>query len=113
MGPKMDLIQSMLVLSLVSMAVAAPHPMITPAPVLVRRDLDQRNIIDSLNPSSYLNSVFSGLGSTVSSYVASGVPQFFADLPTGSAVESSLGISASDLDASPTQALNVPPYANW
>lgn len=91
-------------------AIAAPavHPMITPAPVFKPRSLDRRDDIGD-----YLGSVFSSLGSDVSSFVASGVPQFFNDLPTGTAVESSLGISSSDLAASPTQALNVPPYANW
>lgn len=97
------------VLSAASLAAAVPaaHPMITPAPVLKPRDLDRRGI----DAGSYLNSVFSSLGSDVSSFVASGVPQFFNNLPTGTAVESSLGIT--DLSASPTQALMVPPYANW
>lgn len=75
-----------------------PHPMITPAPAL-RRGID---------PGSYINSVISGLGSDVSSYVASGIPQFFQDFPTGDAVESSLGINDNDLAATPTQALNLP-----
>lgn len=91
------------------LAAAVPaHPMITPAPALSKRDLERR-----VDVGSYLGSVFSSLGSDVSSFVASGVPQFFNELPTGTAVESSLGISTSDLAASPTQALNVPPYANW
>lgn len=92
--------------------VAAAHPMITPPPSLDRRALERLEGRD-VNFGGYLNSVFSSLGSGVSSFVASGVPQFFNDLPTGTAVESSLGISSSDLDASPTQALNLPPYANW
>jgi hypothetical protein len=92
--------------------VAAAHPMITPPPSLDRRALDRLQGRD-INFGGYLNSVFSSLGSDVSSFVASGVPQFFNDLPAGTAVESSLGISSGDLDASPTQALNVPPYANW
>ncbi|KAF3766557.1 hypothetical protein M406DRAFT_228886, partial [Cryphonectria parasitica EP155] len=83
-------------------------PMITPAPVVSRAELERR-----IDLGSYLGSMFSSLGSDVSSFVASGVPQFFNDLPTGTAVLSSLGISSSDLAASPTQALNVPPYANW
>lgn len=91
-----------------AIAAPAPHPMITPAPIFKPRSLDRREDIGS-----YLGGVFSSLGSDVSSFIASGVPQFFNDLPTGTAVESSLGISSSDLAASPTQALNVPPYANW
>jgi hypothetical protein len=74
------------------------HPMITPAPVRPR---------DS-DPSSYIASVISHIGSDVSSYVASGVPQFFQDFPTGDSVESSLSISDSDLAAKPTQVLNLP-----
>lgn len=42
------------------------------------------------------------------SYVASGVPNFFQDFPTGTAVQSSLSISDGDLDALPTQVLNIP-----
>lgn len=103
------LLWSALSASSLAAAVPAAHPMITPAPVLKPRDLERRG----LDVGSYLNSVFSSLGSDVSSFVASGVPQFFNDLPTGTAVESSLGITASDLSASPTQALLVPPYANW
>lgn len=95
--------------ALAALANAAPapepvsHPMITPAPVL-RRDLQGR----ALDPASFVDSVFSGLGSDVSSYIASGVPQFFQDLPVGDSVESSLGINDDDLKATPTQVLNVP-----
>lgn len=89
-------------------ALPAADPMITPAPVLSQRDLERR-----VDVGSYLGGVFSSLGSDVSSFVASGVPQFFANLPTGTAVESSLGISSTALDATPTHALLVPPYANW
>jgi hypothetical protein len=42
-----------------------------------------------------------------------GVPAFFQDLPSGSAVQSSLGIDPSDLAALPTNVLNIPPYGNW
>lgn len=75
-----------------------PHPMITPAPVLPR-DID---------PGAYIASVISHIGSGVSSYVASGVPQFFQDFPTGDSVESSLGINDDQLAAKPTQVLNLP-----
>lgn len=95
------------------LAIPAPHPMITPAPAVIPRDpgtVAERDI-DSVG--SYLGSVISGLGSDVSSFVASGVPQYFAGLPTGTQVEKSLGISDSDLAASPTQVLNVPAYGNW
>lgn len=87
-------------------AAPVPHPQITPAPVLSQKELERR-----LDIGSYVDSVISGIGSDVSGFVASGVPQYFNDLPTGTAVEKSLGISSSDLASKPTQALNVP-YVN-
>lgn len=107
----MALYKAAIVLGTLSGALAAPapaaapgpHPQITPAPVLSQQELERRFDIGS-----YVDSVISGIGSDVSSFVASGVPQYFNDLPTGTAVESSLGISSSDLAAKPTQALNVP-----
>jgi hypothetical protein len=88
--------------------VAAPHPMITARASLTDRTptrVQERDVISSIEGlGSYLSSV---LG-TFPSYVASGVPNFFQDFPTGTAVESSLGISDSDLAATPTQVLNIP-----
>jgi len=88
--------------------VAAPHPMITARASLTDRTptrVQERDIISSIEGlGSYLSSV---LG-TFPSYVASGVPNFFQDFPTGTAVESSLGISSNDLAAAPTQVLNIP-----
>ncbi|KAI1340007.1 hypothetical protein F5Y15DRAFT_61151 [Xylariaceae sp. FL0016] len=97
---------------LAARVLGAAHPMITPAPSLHDRDLAlaERDLPDV---GSFVGGVLSSLGSDVSSYVASGVPQFFQDFPSGTAVESSLGISDSDLDATPTQVLNLPAYANW
>ncbi|KAI1817620.1 hypothetical protein GGS20DRAFT_507348 [Poronia punctata] len=93
---------------LASKVLGAAHPLITPAPnpdlALARRDLD---------PGSYIHSIIDGLGSGVSSYIASGVPQFFQDLPVGKAVEKALGIDEKDLRPVPTHVLNVPGYANW
>ena len=86
-------------------AIAIPaHPMITPPPSL--GSLEGRDVLDSA--ASYLDGVFSSLGSGVSSFIASGVPQFFVNLPTGSDVLSTLSISDSDLAATPTQVLNLP-----
>ncbi|GAW15124.1 hypothetical protein ANO14919_045330 [Xylariales sp. No.14919] len=92
-------------------ALGAAHPIITPAPSL--EDRDEALAHRGLDPGSYINSVISGLGSDVSSYVASGIPQFFQDFPIGGSVESSLGIDDDDLKATPTQVLNIPGYANW
>lgn len=89
-------------------AVAAPHPMITPRASLTDRRpsrVQDRDIVSSIEGlGSYLSSVIG----TYPSYIASGVPNFFQDFPTGSAAESSLSISPSDLAASPTKALNIP-----
>jgi hypothetical protein len=92
-------------------APVVPDPMITPPPALVLRNGDV--IVERDDIGSYLGSVFSGLGTDVSSFVASGVAQFGQDLPTGSDVLSKLSISDSDLAATPTQVLNLPPYGNW
>ncbi|KAJ8127124.1 hypothetical protein O1611_g6513 [Lasiodiplodia mahajangana] len=96
---------------LVAKVLGAAHPLITPAPSLEERDeaLARRDF----DPGSYINSVISGLGSDISSYVASGVPQFFQDFPIGEDVEKALDIDDDDLRATPTQALNIPGYANW
>jgi hypothetical protein len=88
--------------------VAVPHPMITARASLTDRTptrVQERDLISSIEGfGSYLGSV---LGS-FPSYVASGVPNFFQDFPTGTAVEKSLGISSTDLAATPTQVLNIP-----
>lgn len=66
----------------------------------------RRNILRDLDGD--INSILNGLGSDIPSYVASGVPNFFQDFPTGTAVQSSLGLSDGDLAALPTQVLNLP-----
>jgi len=92
----------------VAVPVAVPHPMITPRASLTDRTptrVQNRDLLDSIKGAgSYVESV---LGS-FPSYVASGVPNFFQDFPTGTAVQSSLSISDGDLDALPTQVLNIP-----
>ncbi|KAK4943780.1 hypothetical protein LTR10_016683 [Elasticomyces elasticus] len=62
---------------------------------------------------SYLSSIFSGLGTAIPSYVSNGLLPNLENLPTGSAVASSVGVNSSDLAAIPTQVLNVPGYGNW
>lgn len=84
--------------------------MITAAPA-VPIPLESRDTIEEWD--HYVNSIVSGLGSTVSGYIASGVPQFFQDFPTGDDVKSKLGINDKYLDAKPTQVLNLPAYANF
>jgi hypothetical protein len=62
---------------------------------------------------SYVNGIFSELGSAIPSYVSNGLLPNLQGLPTGSAVASSVGAKSSDLAASPTQVLNIPGYGNW
>jgi hypothetical protein len=92
---------------------AVPAPLITPVP----RSYNRRNpnIIDDIKSGAdnVLHSLGSVLKTDLPSYVASGIPNYFQDFPVGNDVKSKLGINDRDLDAVPTQVLNVPPYANW
>ncbi|CAI7625044.1 unnamed protein product [Penicillium pancosmium] len=96
-----------------------PNPAITPSPVqnnpspIVERGLISDAESAASDVQSDVNSVLSGLGSDLPSWVASGVPNFFQGFPTGDAVASSLGLQSSDLAALPTNVLNIDPYANW
>ncbi|KAF7195076.1 hypothetical protein HII31_03544 [Pseudocercospora fuligena] len=94
--------------------VEARDAMITASPI--KRDPTKtykrpRDIISDL--ASDVDGILSELGSDIPSYVASGIPNFFQNFPTGDAVQSSLGIDDQQLAAVPTQALNLPPYANY
>ncbi|KAI7465834.1 hypothetical protein KC351_g14775 [Hortaea werneckii] len=96
--------------------VAPREPVITPSkvdyhPSRTRAWRGRRDILDDVE--NDVNSVLNFLGSDLPSYVASGVPQFFEDLPTGDDVQSSLGVDDDQLAAQPTNVLNIPPYANW
>lgn len=86
-------------------------PIITASPPPTRTDLRRRNILSDVE--SDVGDVLSGLGSDIPSFVASGVPNFFQGFPTGDAVLSSAGVKSTDLDAKPTEVLNIPSYANW
>lgn len=89
-------------------AAVVPHPKITAAPSAVLREpskVQDRGISDDIEG---IGSFLSGVVGTFPSYIASGVPNFFQDFPTGTAVQSSLGIPNSDLAATPTQVLNIP-----
>ena len=83
---------------------------ITPAPASANwrptRTLQRRGIVDDIK--SDVGGVLSQLGSNIPSYVASGVPQFFQDFPTGDKVQSSLGLDDDQVKALPTQVLNIP-----
>ncbi|KAI9158594.1 actin patch protein 1 [Paramyrothecium foliicola] len=87
-------------------AAAAPVSQPTAAPEIVERDL-----LDDVG--SFVESLAGGVASEVSSFVNSGILDFPSGFPAGTAVQSSLGISDGDLDAQPTQVLNLPAYGNW
>ncbi|KAK3108018.1 hypothetical protein LTR53_017835 [Teratosphaeriaceae sp. CCFEE 6253] len=113
-------IRSLLLPAALSALLAAATPvvpqdaLITPSPSLnnpSRTRKLRRNILSDLEGD--VNSVLSDLGSGIPSYVASGIPNFFQDFPTGDDVQSSLGLDDAQLAALPTQVLNVDPYANY
>ena len=83
-------------------AAAAPQPRPTPSSVLLVPSKTRRGLTDDIK------SVLSDLGSSIPSYVADGVANFFQDLPVGDGVKSSLGIDESQLAALPTEVLNLP-----
>ncbi|KAJ5097694.1 hypothetical protein N7456_008415 [Penicillium angulare] len=92
--------------------VAPNEPVITATPVQNNpSQVIQRNIISDVE--SGVDSVVSGLGSDIPTWVASGVPNFFQGFPTGDSVVSSLGLNSAELAALPTNVLNIDPYANW
>lgn len=91
--------------------VVQQQPIITPSPsewdptkTLERRDIvsDAASKVEDIGGD--LTSVLGGLPS----YVASGIPKFFQDFPTGDKVQSSLGIDDEQVKALPTQVLNIP-----
>lgn len=70
------------------------------------RELLKRDILSDVKQD--VGGVLSELGSKIPAYVASGVPNFFQDFPTGDKVQKSLGIDDSQVSALPTQVLNIP-----
>ena len=107
--------------SIAALAAAAPNPVAPRDPLITPSLVEynpsrtvqfaRRDIISDIKGD--ITSVLSGLGSDIPSYVASGVPNFFQDFPTGDKVQSSLGIDDEQVAALPTQVLNIDPYANW
>jgi hypothetical protein len=87
-------------------AVEQPH--ITPSPAsweATKTYKYRRGVISDVTGA--IDSVLSDLGN-VPSYVASGVPNFFQGFPTGANVKSKLGLSDKEIEALPTQVLNIP-----
>lgn len=98
-------------------AVPAPAPIPEPTPVAnvvqerapaptAALALDRRGLGDDIK--SFVGSLASDVESKVSSFVESGILNFPNGFPTGTAVEKSLGVSSTELDALPTQVLNLP-----
>ena len=88
----------------------APLPTAPAADLPPTRTRKRRDILSDAQ--SNINGALSAIGNAPS-YVASGVPEWYESLPTGSAVQSSLGLNDDELRATPTSVLNFPPYANW
>ena len=84
------------------------QPLVTPSPSkwFPTKTLKRRGIISDV--AGDVNSILGSLGSDIPSYVASGIPNFFQDFPTGGDVQSSLGLDDAQVSALPTQVLNIP-----
>ena len=96
----------------------AEFALITPTPtraIYGSKTRERRGIVSDLTAAaeSDINSILSYLGTDLPSYFASGIIPQLEGLPTGSAVMSSAGVSSKDVDAQPTQVLNIPGYGNW
>jgi hypothetical protein len=117
--------KALLALCLLQSIAASPTPrpanvldaelaLITPTPtraIYGSKTRERRGIAsDIASVQSYIDSI---LGTDLPSYVASGIIPQLEGLPTGSAVMSSAGVSSKDVDAQPTQVLNIPGYGNW
>ena len=104
---------------LTALTVAAPGPIapqITAAPTkTVVRQRDIGSDISSLtsDAASLANSFTEALGSLATGGTNGIVPAALTSLPTGSQILSTLGISDSDLAATPTSALQLRPYGNF
>ncbi|KAK0515322.1 hypothetical protein JMJ35_002701 [Cladonia borealis] len=94
-------------------AIAERQPLVTPSPSAwwPTKTYKKRGITSDI--SGGIHSILGSIGSNIPSYVASGIPQWWEDLPTGSAVMSSLSLNDSQIQALPTQVLNIPGYGNW
>jgi hypothetical protein len=129
-NPSATMLQkALLVLCLLQSVTASPQPrpasvrdaelaLITPTPtstIYGSKTRERRGIVSDLTAAaeSDINSILSYLGTDLPSYVASGIIPQLEGLPTGSAVISSAGVSSEDIDAQPTQVMNIPGYGNW
>lgn len=116
--------KTLLLFCLVQHIAASPAPrpanvldaevaLITPTPTFVdyaSKTRNRRGLVSDLTAAvaSDIGNILSDLGSDLPTWVASGILPQFIGLPTGSAVLSSANVSSTDLDAEPTQVLNIP-----
>ena len=120
-SPAFGIMWSAFLLTLLPAAIAVPAA--APAPVaeptvyearIVRAPeptelsgLAERGLIDDV--STFVDGIASDVGGEISGFLDSGILDFPTGFPTGTAVSKSLGLSDNnDLDAQPTQVLNVP-----
>lgn len=95
-------------------AIAEAGAQPTPAPeYLPTKTLQDRGIVSDLSSAAsaasvYAGSLLSSLGTNLPAYVSDGVLPGLQGLPTGSAIQSSLGMNDGDVAALPTQVLNIP-----
>ena len=88
---------------------AQEQPLITPSPSSwdpTKTEKVRRGIFSDIG--NEIGGILSELGSGIPSYVASGIPNFFQNFPTGDSVKSSLGLADDQVAALPTQVLNIP-----
>lgn len=88
---------------------AQEHPLITPSPSSwdpTKTEKFRRGVFSDIG--NDIGGILSQLGSDIPSYVASGIPNFFQNFPTGDGVKSSLGLADDQVAALPTQVLNIP-----
>lgn len=109
---------SLAVLAASGIVRAAPAPTPAPTPLLfvdvaapaptqvVELQQYPRGLGDDVT--SFFKSIGNEVDSKISGFVDSGLLNFAHGFPTGTAVESSLGITAGALSAQPTRVLNMP-----
>lgn len=101
----MELLGIILLLPILALAAPAPGPTPAPSPVTFP---PSRTVHDKRDLKGDITSILGGLGSNLPSYITDGVANFFQNFPSGSAVQSSLGLDSSQLAAVPTQVLDLP-----
>jgi hypothetical protein len=69
-------------------------------------DLQRRDIIDDVE--TYVGGLVSDVETKVKGWVNSGILDFPTGFPTGDEVKKSAGVDDDDLEAEPTQVLNLP-----